>query len=52
MNTHIPIYTIGYGKRSIEQFIETLKKYQIAFLIDVRSRPYSQFKPEFGFGVF
>lgn len=47
MNAQIPVYTIGYGNRSIEQFVETLKKYQIAFVIDVRSRPYSQFKPEF-----
>ena len=43
----IPIYTIGYGSRSIEQFIEVLQEYNIAYLIDVRSTPYSRYKPEF-----
>lgn len=38
----VPIYTIGYGNRSIEQFVELLKKYGIAFLVDVRSQPYSR----------
>ena len=42
-----PIYTIGYGSRSIEQFIETLQQHDIAYLIDVRSTPYSRYKPEF-----
>ncbi|MCY3680224.1 MAG: DNA helicase RecQ [Gemmatimonadetes bacterium] len=43
----IPIYTIGYGSRSIEQFIEVLQLHEIAYLIDVRSTPYSRYKPEF-----
>ena len=43
----IPIYTIGYGSRSIEQFIEVLHPHEIAYLIDVRSAPYSRYKPEF-----
>ncbi len=43
----IPIYTIGYGSRSIEQFIEALQHHEIAYLIDVRSAPYSRYKPEF-----
>ena len=43
----IPIYTIGYGSRSITEFIEVLKQYRIAYLIDVRSVPYSGYKPEF-----
>ena len=43
----IPIFTIGYGDRSIESFIETLKRHDIAYLIDVRSAPYSRYKPEF-----
>lgn len=43
----IPIYTIGYGSRSIEEFIETLQQHEIAYLIDVRSAPYSRYKPEF-----
>lgn len=43
----IPIYTIGYGSRSIEQFVEVLQHHKIAYLIDVRSTPYSRYKPEF-----
>lgn len=42
-----PIYTIGYGSRSLDDIVALLKKYQIAFLIDIRSKPYSKFKPEF-----
>ena len=43
----IPILTVGYGDRSIESFIELLKSYDIAYLIDVRSAPYSRYRPEF-----
>lgn len=42
-----PIYTIGYGAREIDRFIAVLKKYRVDFLIDIRSRPYSRYKPEF-----
>jgi uncharacterized protein (DUF488 family) len=43
----LPIYTIGYGARSIEAFIAVLQHYQIQYLVDVRSAPYSRYKPEF-----
>lgn len=43
----IPIYTIGYGNRSIEEFIDLLQKYHIQYLADIRSRPYSKFNPDF-----
>jgi uncharacterized protein (DUF488 family) len=42
-----PIYTIGYGARSLAEFLEVLKAHGIAYLLDVRSTPYSRFKPEF-----
>jgi uncharacterized protein (DUF488 family) len=45
--TNIPIYTIGYGARAIEAFMDVLKANNIAYLIDVRSRPYSRYKPDF-----
>ena len=45
--TPIPIYTIGYGSRSIAELIEVLHQHEIAYLIDVRSAPYSRYKPEF-----
>lgn len=42
----IPIYTIGYERRSIDEFIGYLIKNNIAQLIDVRSNPQSM-KPGF-----
>jgi len=41
------IYTIGYAAHAIESFIATLKKFNITAIADVRSQPYSRFKPEF-----
>jgi len=43
----VPIYTIGHGNRSLAEFIELLKVYEIAFVIDVRSQPYSRYTPHF-----
>lgn len=45
--TNPPIHTIGYGSRTIEQFLNALERAGIQYLVDVRSRPYSKFKPEF-----
>jgi len=42
-----PIYTIGYGAREIEEFIDVLSAHQIIYLLDVRSKPYSRYKPDF-----
>lgn len=47
MTNPIPIYTIGYGARTLEELMAVLQARQIAFLIDIRSAPYSRFKPEF-----
>ncbi len=47
MEKMTPIYTIGYGGRSTEEFIRLLKQFGIEFLLDVRSKPYSSFRPEF-----
>lgn len=41
------IYTIGYGARDIDEFIAALRSYDIAYVIDVRSKPYSRYKPDF-----
>jgi len=41
------IYTIGYGNRNIQAFIQLLKKYQIDILIDVRSIPQSRYLPDY-----
>ncbi|MFK7048479.1 hypothetical protein FLACOL_01577 [Flavobacterium columnare] len=41
------IYTIGYGNRSISEFIQILKDNQIQVVVDVRSIPYSRYRPAF-----
>ena len=41
------IYTIGYGKRELDEVVSLLKSQGINWLIDVRSSPYSKFKPDF-----
>jgi uncharacterized protein (DUF488 family) len=45
--TTIPIYTVGYGNRSIDDFVTLLQDYDIKFLVDIRSQPYSRFSPDF-----
>jgi uncharacterized protein (DUF488 family) len=41
------ILTIGYGGRSTEDLLATLKREGVRFVIDVRSNPVSRFNPEF-----
>lgn len=41
------IYTIGYSTFEIDEFVATLKLYHITALSDVRSSPYSKFKPDY-----
>src|SRR5438876_565201 len=41
------IYTVGYGSRSVDQLIALLKRNGIDCLVDVRTSPYSRYKPEF-----
>ena len=43
----VPIYTLGYGSRSMDEFMAVLAAQQITYLVDVRSAPYSRYKPEF-----
>lgn len=40
-------YTIGFAKRTIEQFLELLEIKGVRTLVDVRRNPKSMFKPEF-----
>lgn len=41
------LYTIGYGARTLDEFLAVLASHQIEFLVDVRTAPYSKFKQEF-----
>lgn len=42
-----PLYTIGHGARRLEDFLSLLIYFQVKYLIDVRSQPYSKFNPHF-----
>lgn len=46
-NSIYTIYTIGHGSRRPEELLDLLKRYEIAYLVDVRSQPYSRFNPSF-----
>ncbi len=39
------LFTIGHSSHTIEEFINILKKFDIDYLCDVRSTPYSKFMP-------
>lgn len=41
------IYSIGHGTRKLEDFYSLLRQYNIQYLIDVRSQPYSKYNPQF-----
>lgn len=45
--SHNPILTIGYGTRTVDTFMTLLQTHAVAFLIDVRSQPYSRHQPDF-----
>jgi uncharacterized protein (DUF488 family) len=41
------IYSIGHGNKSIDQLIEELNSFDIQYVIDVRSTPFSKYNPQF-----
>jgi len=41
------LFTIGYAPHTLDSFLRVLQRHQITALADVRSSPYSQYKPEF-----
>lgn len=41
--TEIPIYTVGYGNRTIADFLELLDNYKILYLLDIRTNPNSAY---------
>jgi uncharacterized protein (DUF488 family) len=50
VNAHLielPVYTIGYGSRTMDRFLTVLRENEIGCLVDVRSSPYSRFRPEY-----
>lgn len=45
--TDTTIYSIGHGNKKIEDFIAELKAFDIEYLLDIRSKPYSKWNPQF-----
>ena len=41
------IYSIGHGTKKIEDFITELKSFDILYLLDIRSKPFSKWNPQF-----
>jgi uncharacterized protein (DUF488 family) len=41
------IYSIGHGNKKFEEFIQELKSFDIQFLLDIRSKPFSKWNPQF-----
>ena len=41
------IYSIGHGNKNIEDFIKELKTFEVQFLLDIRSKPFSKWNPQF-----
>ena len=41
------IYSIGHGNKSIDVLIVELRHFEINYLIDIRSKPYSKYSPHF-----
>lgn len=41
------ILTIGYGGRTLDEFLQLLCSHAVQYVVDVRSVPYSQHRPEF-----
>ena len=45
--TDTTIYSIGHGNKKITDFISELQSYCIKYLLDIRSKPYSKWNPQF-----
>ncbi|MFA5479886.1 MAG: DUF488 domain-containing protein [Candidatus Muiribacteriota bacterium] len=41
------IYTIGYGNLKFDKFLDLINKFNVDYVIDVRSKPFSRFNPDF-----
>jgi hypothetical protein len=41
------VFSIGHGTKKIEDFIQELKSFEIKFLLDIRSKPFSKWNPQF-----
>jgi uncharacterized protein (DUF488 family) len=47
MNIQTTLYSIGHGQKTLEEFYEELTSFNIQYVIDVRSSPYSKWAPQY-----
>lgn len=45
------IYSIGHGQKSTDEFISELRSFDIQYLIDVRTSPFSKWAPQYNRGT-
>ena len=45
------LFSIGHGNKSIDLFIQELQSFNVNFLIDIRSKPYSKWNTDFNSGL-
>lgn len=45
------LYSIGHGQKTIEELVQELLSFNVSFLIDVRSSPFSKWAPQFNKGI-
>ena len=41
------LFTVGYGSSDVDQFVGLLNRLDFDYLVDIRSKPYSKYKPEY-----
>jgi len=45
------LYSIGHGQKTQDEFLSELKSFDISYLVDVRTSPYSKWVPQFNQGT-
>jgi uncharacterized protein (DUF488 family) len=45
------IFSIGYGRKTFEEFVKELKSFDISYVVDIRSKPSSKWNPQFNQGI-
>lgn len=51
MTYNSSLYSIGHGQKTQEEFLSELKSFDIQFLVDVRTSPYSKWAPQYNQGM-
>jgi uncharacterized protein (DUF488 family) len=43
----VTVFSIGHGSKEVNEFLEELKSFDIRYLLDIRSRPFSKWYPQY-----